>query len=213
MFSRLKEEMNEEKIKNSVETAMDAETFEVLAYVEDQPVAQDNVTIYTNVPNARKLQKLVEERGTILAKRRANEHKEDYSDLSIADNDEDTELDDEINELIEELEKTALTFHTKTVAPKLIKAIERAAVAKADKAWSAEEAQAHSRKTTADILARAIDYVERGDGAKDTTPWTADRLMALEDSLYDTQAEQLVGALYEIVNTGTVFDEALTVDF
>lgn len=209
----VKEVMNEDKIHSNVEAALNAEEFDVLNYLEDQPVATDVVKIYTHVGDSRRLKQLAEQRDEILYARKAKAQRDDYSDLSIADEDQDTELDDEINEILERLEKTALIFHMKTVAPALIRAIEKAAEAKAQSDWTHVQAELHRQRTTADILARAIDHVERGDGAVDPNAWTADRLLKVEESLYAEQAQRLISALYEMVYTGQVFEEALTVDF
>lgn len=205
--------MNEEKIRNYVDEALDVETFNVLDYLENQPVATDEVKIYTHVGNSRKLSQLLKERNEIIALRKAKAQHEDYSDLSIADEDLDTELDDEINALIEELEKTALTFKMKSVAPALVRAIEKSSEAKVQSDWSAKEQELHRQRTTADILSRAIDGVYRGDGAVDNSEWNAQRLLKLEEALYAEQSQRLISALYEMVYTGQVFEEALTVDF
>ena len=209
----VKEEMNEEKIRSNVDAALNVETFNVLEYLEDQPVATDEVTIYTNVSKARALHKLMEERAGILAERNRAIENDDYGDLSIADAAEDTDLDDEINGVIAELERTALTFSMKTVAPALIRAIEKSAEAKAQSDWTIKEQEAHRQKTTADILSRAIHSVTRGDGAVDQSDWDAQRLIKLEEALYTEQAQRLISALYDMVYTGQVFEEALTVDF
>lgn len=205
--------MREEIIQSYVDEALDVETFDVLAYIEDQPVATDEVKIYTHVGNSRRLKQLMDERGEIIALRRQKASRDDFSDLSIADEDLDTDLDDEINSIIAELDKTALTFRLKTVPPALIRAIEKAAEAKADKDWSPREVEKHRQNTTADILSRAIDKVVRGDGAVDETAWDTKRLLKLEEALYAEQAQRLISALYDMVYTGQVFEEALTVDF
>ncbi len=205
--------MNEEKIRSNVDAALNVETFNVLEYLEDQPVATDEVTIYTNVSKARALHKLMEERAVILAERHRAIENDDYGDLSIADATEDTDLDDEINGVIAELERTALTFSMKTVAPALIRAIEKSAEAKAQSDWTIKERESHQQKTTADILSRAIHSVTRGDGAVDLSSWDAQRLIKLEEALYTEQAQRLISALYDMVYTGQVFEEALTVDF
>lgn len=205
--------MNEDTIRNNVDAALNVESFNVLDYLEDQPVATDEVTIYTHVGNSRRLKQLLEERGEILAIRRAKADRDDYSDLSIADEELDTELDEDINELIAQLDKTALTFKMQTVAPALIRAIEKAAEAKAPSDQTHKEQELSRQKTTADILSRAIVEVVRGDGAVDASAWTADRLLKLEEALYAEQAQRLISALYDMVYTGQVFEEALTVDF
>ena len=205
--------MNEETVRNFVDDALDVETFDVLAYLEDQPVATDEVKIYTHVGDSRKLKQLLDDRNEIIAIRRAKAEHDDFSDLSIADEDLDTELDDDINELIAKLDKTALTFQMKTVAPALIRAIEKAAEARAQSDWTVREQELHRQKTTADILSRAIERVVRGDGAVDSSPWDAKRLLKLEEALYAEQAQRLISGLYDMVYTGQVFEEALTVDF
>ena len=205
--------MNEEKIRSNVDAALNVETFNVLDYLEDQPVATDEVTIYTNVSKARALHKLMGERAVILAERHRAIENDNYGDLSIADATEDTDLDDEINGVIAELERTALTFSMKTVAPALIRAIEKSAEAKAQSDWTTKEQEDHLQKKTADILSRAIHSVTRGDGAVDQSTWDATRLIKLEEALYTEQAQRLISGLYEMVYTGQVFEEALTVDF
>ena len=205
--------MNEEKIRSNVDAALNVETFNVLEYLEDQPVATDQVTIYTNVSKARALHKLMGERAVILAERHRAIENDNYGDLSIADATEDTDLDDEINGVIAELERTALTFSMKTVAPALIRAIEKSAEAKAQSDWTTKEQEDHLQKKTADILSRAIHSVTRGDGAVDQSTWDATRLIKLEEALYTEQAQRLISGLYEMVYTGQVFEEALTVDF
>lgn len=205
--------MTEEKIIAAVEEALNPTTFDVLSYVEDEPQAEDEIKIYVGKAGSRKLANLLADRRAILAERKKQVAKEDYSDLSIAEADEDTELDPEINELIKELDKTALTFKIQTVAPKLVRAIEKSYAAKRKSSWDQERKDAHAQKGTADILSRAIKSVTRGDGAVDPTPWTPERLIELEDNLYAEQGQRLVGALYDMVYTGQALEDALTVDF
>lgn len=205
--------MNEEAVHAAVEAALNPEEFDVLDYVNNLPVATNTVKIYTNVGGARELAELLTKRQAILDKRDAEAKADGYSDLSIADNDRDTELDDEINELLEKLDETALTFHLKSVAPKLIRAIQTAAIAKADKNWTEEQQANHNTRTTGEILAKAIDHVVLANGAVDNKPWDAERLQGFEEAMYVEQSKQLVSALYQIVYTGEVFDEVLSVDF
>lgn len=203
--------MSEEKIVAAVEEAMNPETFNVLAYLDDQPVATENITIYVDVPKARRLHQLMDERKELVEKRKKDAQSGKSSSLSLVEDDEETEYDDEINELVEALEKTAMHFELQTVAPKLVKSIEKhyAATAPKDNAVALEE---HNHKKSADVLSRAIKQVTVGSGQVDAD-WSAEKLMDLEDRLYIQQAQRLVSALYDMVNTGYVFDEALTVDF
>lgn len=199
--------------EDRVREAMNPETFDVLAYLTEQPVAEDSFDIYTHTPSAKKLHKLMTDREAVLAERRAAEKRGETSHLSISDDDEDTEFDDEINALVQELERTKLTFHVNSVAPALIRAIDEKYLATSDKTWTEEEKMKHNNRRVSDILSRAIVSTVRGDGAVDDRTWTADMLIEAEKNLYETQAKLLIGKLWEIVYIGEVFDEALTSDF
>lgn len=206
--------MNEEKIKALVDEAMDTETFDVLEYLEGTPPAHDEVTIYRDVAGSRELDELVKQREAVLLRRRRDaERGVETSTLAIVEADDDTEYDTAINELVDRLEKTALTFKLSTVAPKLVRSIEKSYQAKVKPEWTEEQTTKHIEKRNADVLSRAIVQVSRGDGAIDPTPWTAKRLLELEELLYPQQFERLLSALYDIVYTGQVIEDALTVDF
>lgn len=204
--------MSEEKIVDAVEEAMNTETFDVLAYLDGQPIATEKITIYVNVPKARRLHQLVDERKAVIAQRREDSKNGKGSSLSLVEDEEETQYDAEINELVTELEKTSMVFELQTVAPKLIKAIENKYKASEPKD-NQKALEEHTRKSYADILSRAISRVTLGDGRVDNSEWTAERLIELEDRLYPQQAERLITALWDMINTGYVFDEALTVDF
>lgn len=205
--------MNEATVENLVTEALDPETFSLEDYLDDLPVATNTVDIYVNLPKARRLRDLVKSRTEVLEKRRKDEAKGKTESLSLTDDEEDTEYDDEINELVSELEKTKVTFHLQSVAPKLRKSIEKHYEATLDKDASPEDRVKHEQRKNADILHRAISYVALGDGREDRSPWDADRLLKQEETLFEEQAGKLVGALWEMVYTGTVFEEALSADF
>lgn len=205
--------MNEENIKTNVEQAMDTKTFNVLDYISGAPVATDTVTVYTDVAKARELSKLLAKRDEVLMKRKNPRSDEGTSDLSISDEDEWTEYDDDINKLHEELEQTALVFETQTVAPALIDAMEKESVAKTDPSWTVDQVAKHKERSTAKILAKAIKRVTAVATGETDEDWDADKVLQLEKSLYPEQAQHVIGSLYEIVYTGRVFDEALSVDF
>lgn len=210
MFIGIEDKMNEEKIKAHLEEALDVETFDVLDFVEGVPAATDSVLIYTDIARSRRVSELLAQRAEILRKREGDNGADD---LSIADEDQDTPLDDEINELFNEMAPTGLTFEIQSVAPKLVKAIEKNYKAKERKSWTDEQKQEHDQARMADILSRGIVKVVRGDGATDTTPWDGERLLAFEDRVYGEQATILVSALYDMIFTGQAFQDAVTVDF
>lgn len=204
--------MTQKTVENYVEEAMNPETFDVLSYLDDQPVATDEITIYVDVAKARKFHKLVSDRKTLLEQRQADTQRGKASSLSLADDEEETEFDDEINALLASMEETALHFTIKSVAPALGKAIEKKFIATAPRD-DAEALADHQRLGVAEHLAHAIASVRTGSGAVDDAAWTGSRLISLEDRLFPEQAQRLISALYDMVNTGYVFDEALTVDF
>lgn len=204
--------MSEESIAAAVEEAMNPETFDVLAYLDEQPIATEKITVYVNVPKSRRLHELMESRKQEVEKRAKAAKEGKATSLSLADDEAETEFDDEINELVLELEKTALNFEVQTISPKLVKSIEKHYIATQPKDDAVAE-EAHNRKANADIYARAIKQVTLGNGSVDPTVWDADRLMELEDRLYPQQAARLISALYDMVNTGYIFDGSLTVDF
>lgn len=201
-----------EAIEKAVDAALNPETFDIFEYLKDQPVATDLVTLYVDVEKCIALEKLKTSRAETLASRREDEAAGKASSLSLADDDEDTEFDDEINSLLEDLESSKLIFHIQTVAPSLRKAIERKYKATA-KGMNDEELAEHNRKATADVLSRAISHVERADGSRVGNVWDAETLLRLEDELYEEQGRRLIGSLWQMVYTGEVFDNAITADF
>ena len=205
--------MTEDIVTEYVEETLNPETFDVLEYAANRPVMHDTVEVYMDVDKAARLSELLTERREILAVRREAEKFGDYKSLSITDEDEDTEVDDEINTLVEELQKTALTFHIHSLAPALIRAIEKHHIATKPKNATAEELERAQTVMTSEILAKAIGDVVRGDGAVSSTEWTGEKLLAFEDNVFVEQFDQLVTALHNIVYAGRVFEDALTVDF
>lgn len=194
-------------------TLPDTEEFDLLDYIDNVPVARDEISVYTDLGKSRRLNDLMTSREEELANRREAERQGKVPNLSLADEDEDTEFDTEINELIADLEKTKVTIGLKSVAPELRKSITKHYKATAPKDMTPEEAQRYSERETADILSRAIESVTTGRGAVDTTPFTPDRLIELEVKLYETQSARLISALWTMVHDASAFERAITLDF
>lgn len=206
--------MNEEKIKEYVEEALNPEEFDILDYLDDAPLAQDTVSIYMDVQKSRELSRLMAERQEVIRKARESEQKGKVEVLGLDETaDDDTEYDEAINELVEELEKTKMTFHMKSVAPALVRAIDKSYLAKRKEDMTEEESAKYDDKRASDILSRAIDYVVVGDGRKDTKEWTGERLADLEKRLYSEQADRLISSLYDMVYAGHYLEQAITADF
>lgn len=214
------EENTDQYITDTVTEALDPETFDIFSYIEEQSVADDTVDIYVNAKDSKRLTELLDSRNEELARRREAEKRGDSSALSLADDDEDTDFDDEINELVTRLEASKLVFTVQTVAPSLRKAIENkynSTVPKNENGLSTEEynelVQKHSNNRVADVLARAIKGVSLGDGTPIPGEWTKEKLLKLENDLHDVQSDRLIGKLWGMVHIGHVFDEALNADF
>lgn len=206
--------MTSDNVIEAVETALNPDTFDVMAYVAGQEVSTEEISIYVNVKSARRLEALVEKRAEEIYNRRELEKIGAISSLSIADADEDTEYDDEINELLAELENSALIFEIQTVAPALVRAITKKYVATYPKNGSEQEQLEHDEKMNADILRRAIKSVRPASSAvADTSEWSIEKLLEFEPTLYPEQGAKLITALHSIIYTGQVFEEALTADF
>lgn len=209
----VKEEMNEENIIESVDKALDPTKFDLFAYLDGQPVYTDGVTIYVDVKKSKELQKLVESRREELNARRERERLGKAESLGLDESDEDTEYDDQINALVNDLEKSAIRFNTRTVAPALIRAIDKRYVAKRKGVTDEEALEKLETDRIATLFSKAIVSITVGDGTVDDTPWDKDRFLGLEERLYPEQASKLVSHLYEMVYTGEAFDKALSVDF
>lgn len=212
--------MTEENVSANVEAVLNPETFDVLDYLTNGAVAEDTIGVYTDLASARRLDELVGEREIAIAEKRAAERqllevgKADTLGITeLDDEDEDTVYDDEINALVAELEKTKLVFHMRSVAPSLVRAINKSYDAKKEKGLSAEDEALYEDKRTADILSRAITAVELGDGTLDSAKWDAARLQKLEEVFYKEQSARLFNALFDMVYAGSYFDKAITADF
>ena len=212
--------MTKKTIAEAVAESMNPEEFDVLDYLDEGRVAEDKVTIYTDLPSARQLAELMAEREQEIAKQRAEAARLAKAGESpvlgldeVPEEDLDTVYDDAINEVVEELEKTKLVFHMKSVAPSLVRAINKNYDAKKEKDLDPIEDAKYEDKRTSDILSRAIDHVVRGDGSVDPKPWDAERLAKAEVKLYIEQSARLLSALYDMVYAGSYFERALTADF
>jgi len=216
----LTEETLDQHVVDTVTEKLDPETFDIFSYIEQESVADDTVDIYVNTQKSMRLTELMNERNGELARRREAEKRGDSSGLSLADDDEDTEYDTEINQLVEDLEKSKLVFTVQTVAPALRKAIEKSYLATQPKKSGdqtdeefAEAVARHANDRLADVLARAIKSVALGDGTPVPGDWDKVKLQRLEHELHAPQSKRLIDKLWEMVNIGHVFDEAINADF
>lgn len=208
--------MTEEEMVSAVEEKLNSpEDFDVFAYIDEQPLAEDEVVIATNGKAVGEMVKLLNLRDAELEVRaEMAKQMKDVEYLSIADEDQDTEYDERINELTKIIEETSLTFEMQSVAPTLVKAINKNYTAKEKSAETEEEKERLKERREADILRRAIKAVRTGDGGKRSTKeWTVEEILDLDNRFHPEQGAKLITALYNIVYMGQAFDQALTPDF
>ena len=203
-----------ETVEQRVEKLMNPEEMDIFAYIEGQPLASEKVEIGVNVKVAHDLAKAVEKRDAILEERRRKAVMgKSVDDLSLADDDETTEYDAEIEALQDELSKTALIFELQTVPPKLVRSIVKHYEATAPKDATDEQKEEHDTRMNMDIYRRSIASVRTRDGRTFDKEWEVEDLLALDERFYSEQGMKLLMAMHDIVHIGNVFDQALTPDF
>lgn len=196
------------EVPDAVEDGLKADTFDVLEFIAGASLPTDEVTVYTDRAAAHRLNVLLEEE-------EANKPQE-ADTLSLADDYVSySEHEEEITALYEALEKTALTFELKGLAPALVEAIEREKIAKHN----------HSLDDLADneyfddyyytLVAKTISGVRRGDGAVNNAPWTVEQVNKLmsTEGLHATQQGILLNAVIVLNFNAKLFQNAVTPDF
>lgn len=198
--------MGTETIIEDVMTELgDPETFDVLEFVNGSATPVREVVVYTNADAVLKL-------GTIFNKEEARTQAvKDGEVLSLADDYEVTD-EDEVNALYEELTKTALTFHLKGLAPKVIDAMEKHLRATHDYK-EGKENEAYNEAVNMELIARSITSVDRADGTTNSNPWTAEMADDLAVSLYPTELQKLFNAVAEVTYIGNAFHQVAKTDF
>ena len=202
-------------LPESVETALSPETFDVLEFVAGGNTPEDSVTIYTDQAAAYAYHNLIEkERAAFEAAEKKKKESTKHSALSIADADDEVFHPDEqeLAELLEQLEATALTFHVKGLAPKLRKAIEKEKVAKHNHKEGSEDKEYYDDLYTT-IVAKSIVGVTKADGSKGRTEWNSESVKALYEVLHESQWGLLLNACVSTGYNAGVFDGIVTADF
>ena len=205
--------MSNEKIQSIVEEAANTEEFDIFEYIDNQPIGKDTHKVYVDVAGAIELRRLLAKRAEYLAEKRALDRQGKGEPLGLDEAFEDTEFDDDVNRLVEHLEKTAMTFNLRTVAPALRRAIVKKYEAKQDDNWDEEKKTEHRNKLNAEVMGKAIESVTLPDGRTDSKPWTATRVQKLETEIYEDDFQDLVAATLPMIHSGAVFEEVLTADF
>ena len=205
--------MSNEKIQSIVEEAANTEEFDIFEYIDNQPIGKDTHKVYVDVAGAIELRRLLAKRAEYLAEKRALDRQGKGEPLGLDEAFEDTEFDDDVNRLVEQLEKTAMTFNLRTVAPALRRAIVKKYEAKRDDNWDEEKNAEHNNKLNAEIMGKAIESVTLPDGRTDSKPWTPARVQKLEAEIYEDDFQELMAATLPMIHSAAVFEEVLTADF
>lgn len=186
-----------------IEEATDSEEFDVLDFAEEVGLPTHTHTLYTNARSARRLDEILE-----AEKARAKRDKDAVHGL---DDDLGYTDEDEVTALREELEKTAIVFELRGLAPAAQKAIE--AKVRATK-WSETDNDQSEYWTeyNLQIISKSIVSASRG-GREDTKAWTTERVAKLGEKVYDVEYGKLIQAATELTFVGAVFDRVVTADF
>lgn len=196
-------------VEEAIAEATDLDTFDVFEFLEGANTPQNTVTVYTDADAALKVAHfLVEEK-------ERNERSKQIDQYSLTE-----ELDDEAEQLSEEeltalterLKASALTFELKGLAPAARKALEKHLQATTD--YSAtDESPEYDRALDGELVARSIVGVTNARGKKSSTKWTAENVLKLTDTLYESESAKLFRGVGEINYVGAIFDRAVTADF
>lgn len=196
-------------VNAAVEEATDLDTFDVFEFLEGANTPQNKVTIYTDADAALKVARF------LVNEKERNERSKQMDQYSLADDyDEEEEnlSEEELTELHNRLTASALTFELKGLAPAARKALEKKLQATTD--YSETEASPeYNRALDGELVARSILSVTNAKGQKSSNKWTAENVLKLTDTLYESEAGKLFQGVGEINYVGAVFDRAVTADF
>ena len=195
------------ELPENVTAALAPETFDVLEFISGGSTPVDDVTIYTANEAGYRLAQLAQMEAL-------NADRAESEGLGIAD-----ELEwvdpDEVAELREKVEQTALKFKLKGLAPAAKKAIRNHLVAKHNfkEGSDVEDNEAYFEEYSYTLIAKTIAGVTRGDGAIDTNEWTPERVESLRASINEGEFQRLDAAVYSINFNTDIFDRAASADF
>jgi hypothetical protein len=207
------------ELPESVTDALGPDVFDVLDFVAGAATPTDEVTIYTDADAAHKLNKvLTAEKAAAVAreekrnkKRRGNKQ---VDDLSIADDYEESELDEaQVSDLYARLEESALVFTLRGIAPKLLTAIDNEKIAKHNHKANDNEDTAYFEDYNNTVTAKSIVSVRKKGGAVSTTVWTPESVEALKAELHFTQWSALFSGVVDVNYNAALFQNAVTPDF
>lgn len=191
----------------AIEAALAPETFDVLDFVQGRGLPRTTVTLYTDVEAGQRLADLA-------ASEEDNAKQAESQGLGIAD--ELVWVDpDEVEELRQRIESSAVIFHLRGLAPAAKTALRKSLVAKHNYSESlpAEEQEAYFEEYSYTLIAKSIEKVTRADGAEDPKKWTPSRVEKFHEEYNETEYARLDSAVFDVNFKTDVFDRAASADF
>lgn len=202
----------EEALADAVANATNRETFDVISFFSGGALPTEKVVIYRDIEAAYELNKIYQAEEDV-AKGKAKKKKVDS--LSIADPDADAEdaaKEEKIAEYRDRLKQSAVTFHLRGLAPKAQLAIEKNLQATLPYKEGGENPE-YDEAFYGTLIAKTIQYVTNAAGAKDDSPWDADRVKELTENLPGAEFGKITEGVIKLTYAGNAIDRAVSADF
>lgn len=188
----------------ALDEATAPDTFNVFDFVKKTNTPTLTVTIYTDADAALKLYDLKQKQGALEQKNK---------DLAeVFDITDDTDFTYEIDELLEQINETALKFTVKGLAPKALDAFNKSFEAKNGDLKDSDQ-EAYNVSFNNSLVAKSLVSFETPDGQVIDRKWTADEVAQLTEDLYISEASKLYSTTARANYVGAVFDAAVSADF
>lgn len=199
--------------EKTLDELLAADTFDVLDFVRAAILPEDTVTLFTDYDAGLKLTRL------LAAEKKAHKEAEESKKrnpaeaLSIGD-DYPEDHEEEINNLNARIEKSALTFALRGLAPAAKTAIEQNLKAtknysEADGADNNEFWEAYNLK----LIADSIRSVTNSAGKINDKKWTPEQVKSFAESIHPEEYVKLMAAAQQLTFTSELFDSRVTADF
>jgi len=197
-----------EEVKGRVEEMKAPGTFNLLAAIEGTQYPVGEETVFTNGKAAEELNDLLEEEARL-----QHEHKDDMTGVPNQE-----EIDQRKEVLVKEVLASALTFHMRGLAPKVIELMAKEARRKFPVKGKSEE-EVYELNEDADewitneMIAKCIVKVVNANGDEDTTSYRNEDVGQLRDFLHRVEFNKLDKLAGKLNGSKALFDNALDADF
>lgn len=182
----------------AIDKMSDPETFDVLEYVRGAHTPEETVTLYTDAGAALALSRRIE----------AEENAAKADKNEVLGLDEYSE-DEDLTDLTDRLDASALIVSLKGMAPTLVDAMSKHHKATRGAKPDAEFFEDFNNE----LIAKTIVQMTRPNGAVNKKEWTAALVAEFTASLYATEAEKLFTAVIDLTYVGSAFERIANTDF